>query len=516
MKTAIVIGAGHNGLVAAYYLARGGLEPIVLERRDEVGGGAIAGEFHTGFAGPLLSHEARLHERIVHDLQLERQGLEVVRGEPGVCGLAPASPPLVLGDTSAVGRPPEGIAAGDADRYRAFREATTRIAGVLAATFSAPPPDINRPDAGDLLGLLRAGRRFRALGRRDQYRLLRWVSMPVADLMHEWFESELLRATLAAPALSGTMLGPRSAGSAMVLLMREAHQQLSGPASVRGGPGAVTRALAAAARAAGADIRTGAPVERILVSGGRAHGVVSAGKEVPARVVVSAVDPKTTFLRLLNATDLAPDFATKVRNYRASGTVAKINLALAGLPRFGVDERALAGRIYIAPELDYLERAFDHAKYGEMSAAPWLEITIPSIRQPDLAPSGAHVASVYVHYTPRTLRGTDWNHTRETLLARTLDVLESCAPGLRSQVVSAQVITPEELEHEYGFYGGHIFHGELALDQVFTMRPLLGFARYRTPIAGLYLCGAGTHPGGFMSGASGRLAAREILGNRTR
>jgi phytoene dehydrogenase-like protein len=388
------------------------------------------------------------------------------------------------------------------------------MAAVLAATFDAPPPDLDEPGAGDLLNLLKAGRRFRALGTRDGYRLLRCLSMPVADLVHEWFESELLRATIAAPAVSGTMFGPRSAGSALMLLMREAHEQLAGsPSYVRGGPGALTRALAAAARAAGAEVRTGTPVERILVDREQVKGVVVAGREIPAGLVVSAVDPKTTFLSLVGATELTPDFALKVRNYRAAGTVAKVNLALAALPAFGVSDSVLSGRIHVGPELDYLEHAFDHAKYGEMSSDPWLDLRIPSILQPDLAPPGAHVASLYVHYAPRTLRGIDWSHGRDALLDRTLDVLERYAPGMRPHVVAAQVITPEELEREYGFYGGHIFHGELALDQLFTMRPLLGFGRYQTPIRGLFLCGAGTHPGGFMSGVSGRLAVREILRN---
>jgi phytoene dehydrogenase-like protein len=310
------------------------------------------------------------------------------------------------------------------------------------------------------------------------------------------------------------MLGPRSAGSALLLLLREAHMQLAGgPMFVRGGPGALTRALASAARAAGADIRTGTPVERILVQQGRVRAIVAGGAELPTTLVVSAVDPKTTFLSLVGATDLEPDFAAKVRNYRATGALAKVNLALSALPAFGVDDELLSDRIHIGPTLDYLERAFDHTKYGELSSDPWLDVRIPTILQPDLAPPGAHVASIYVHYAPRHLRGSDWSQARGALLDRTLNVLERHAPGIRGHVVDAQVVTPEDLERDHGTWGGHVFHGELALDQLFTMRPLLGFARYASPITGLYLCGAGTHPGGFMSGASGYLAAREILKN---
>jgi phytoene dehydrogenase-like protein len=238
---------------------------------------------------------------------------------------------------------------------------------------------------------------------------------------------------------------------------------------------------------------------------------MASGETIEADVVLSSADPKTTFLRLIEASELSPDFAGRIQNYRATGTVAKINLALSSLPDFGCAPEALTGRIQIGPDLDYLERAFDHAKYGEFSAQPWLELTIPSLLDDSLAPSGAHVASVYVHYAPRGLRAKDWTSTRDALLEAALAVLEGPAPDIRQRVVAAQVITPLDLERDYGLAGGHIFHGELALDQLFTMRPLLGTARYGTPIRGLYLCGGGTHPGGFMTGASGRLAAKTLL-----
>jgi phytoene dehydrogenase-like protein len=311
------------------------------------------------------------------------------------------------------------------------------------------------------------------------------------------------------------MLGPRSAGSSLVLLMRETHARLAGHAHrIRGGPGALTAAMAAAARDAGADIQTGTKVERIVIRDGRVTGVVAGGREIPATRVVSAVDPKTTFLRLVDPMDLTPDFMLKIRNYRAAGTIAKVNLALTALPAFrGAETRPelLSGRIHIGPEIDYLERAFDDAKYGEMSQMPWLDITVPSIMEPKLAPAGAHVMSIYAHYAPYHLRTSNWVAATPALLDRVLAVLERFAPGIRALVAAAQVITPADLETEYGFYGGHPFHGELALDQLFTMRPLLGYGRYDSPIAGLYLCAAGTHPGGFLTGGSGRLAASEIL-----
>ena len=514
MAHAIVIGAGHNGLVAAFYLARRGYRPVVLERREDVGGGAITGEIHRGFAGPTLSHECRLHREIVRDMQLDRHGLELLRADSHVCAISDRGAPIALNDTVHTDGS-RGVSAKDADAYVTFRSVLSKAAAVIGTTLTAPPPAIDAPATADLLHLLKAGKRFRDLGRRDGYRLLRWITMPADDLAREWFEHDLLRAAVAAPALSGTMCGPRSAGSAFLLLLREAHQQLAGgPMFVRGGPGALTRALSAAARAAGADIRTGTPVERILVDEGRVRGVVAGGTEIPTSLVVSAVDPKTTFLSLVGAADLEPDFAAKVRNYRATGTLAKVNLALAALPAFGVEEGLLSGRIHVGPTLDYMERAFDHAKYGELSSEPWLDVRIPTILQPDLAPPGAHVASIYVHYAPRHLRGSDWSQARGALLDRTLNVLERHAPGIRGQVVDAHVVTPEDLERDHGAWGGHIFHGELALDQLFTMRPLLGFARYAAPISGLYLCGAGTHPGGFMSGVSGQLAVGEIPRNR--
>jgi phytoene dehydrogenase-like protein len=271
--------------------------------------------------------------------------------------------------------------------------------------------------------------------------------------------------------------------------------------------------MAAAARAAGAEIRTGVTVERIVVDSERVTAVVADGHEIKCDTVLSGLDPKTTFLQLVDLAQLTPEFATKMRNYRASGTVAKVNLALASLPAFHglTDPTAAAGRIHIGPDLDYLERAFDCVKYGELSTAPWLDITIPSIVDAGLTPKGAHVASIYTHYSPFALRGSEWHVAKDMLLAHTLDTLETFAPGIRALVVAADVVTPFDLQAQLGLSGGHVFHGELALDQLFTMRPLLGHAGYGSPIRGLHLCGAGTHPGGFMTGTSGKLAARALL-----
>jgi phytoene dehydrogenase-like protein len=523
MSDVVIIGSGPNGLITAFYLAKAGLKPLVLERRDTIGGGAVTGEIHPGFRGPTLTHATGpLWHDVVEDMELARHGVRFLLPQTHVFAPGLDGRSLRLFDDPR--RTADSIGAfstKDADAYPAYRESMANVASALTALFTSVPPDIDNPGAGDLWNLLRTGRKFRGLGKRDGQRLLRWVPMAVADLVHEWFETELLAATIAAPGVSGTMLGPWSAGSALVLLLRAANQIVAQGTSpfVGGGPGALTQAMAAAAKAAGAEIRTGAAVERILITSERAAGVVLAGGEqMPARAIVSSADPKTTFLRLVDPTDLTPEFVAKIRNYRSTGTVVKVNLALSGLPRFaalGKDssrhEEALSGRIHIGPDVDYLEHAFDHAKYGEYSSEPWLDITIPSILDPQLAPSGGHVMSIYAHYAPYQLRGTTWDAARESFGNIVLQTLARYAPGIEKLVVAGDIITPVELERRFGLFGGHIFHGELALDQLFAMRPVLGYGRYRTPIDGLYLCGAGTHPGGFLTGINGKLAAGEIV-----
>ena len=510
-----VVGSGPDSLAAAFYLARAGLKPVVFERRDTIGGGAITGEIHPGFRCPTLSHEILIHADIVRAMDLRTRGADLFSPDVEVCAPALEGPGLVIhADPARTAKALRALGRRDAQAWLAFRVSIERIAAAIAPLLAAPPP-ADPLGAGDALSLLTAGRRFRGLGTRDGYRLLRWLPMPVADLVHEWFDHDLLRATIAGPGVSGSMLGPRSAGSSLVLLLREAHRRLAGgqPLRARGGPGAVTQAMAAAARAAGAEIHTGSPVERIVTRGGGVAGVFVAGREIGASAVVSGADPKTTLLGLLDPFDLAPDTARKIRHYRAAGTLAKVNLALSGLPSFsGIDGAdALSGRIHVGPTLDYLERAFDHVKYGEMSEEPWLEIMIPSLLDPHLAAGGTHVASIYVHCAPRRLKAGDWSAHRDELLRRTLAVLERFAPGVSALVVASQILTPADLEGDFGFGGGHVFHGELAPDQLLAMRPPTGSSGYATPVRGLFLCGAGTHPGGFLTGASGRLAAAEVI-----
>jgi phytoene dehydrogenase-like protein len=378
------------------------------------------------------------------------------------------------------------------------------------------PPDIDGPAAGEMWNLLKVGKRFRSLGKKDSFRLLRWGPMAAADLVGEWFETDLLQAAIAARGVFGTAQGPWSAGSGAVLLLNAAADPVPGGSSVmvQGGMAVLASALAGAARNAGAEIRTGARVARILVREGRAAGVVlESGEEIPARAVISNADPRRTFLELVDPIELEPAFLTKARNYRSRGTVAKVHLALSALPAFtGVPNPAdLHGRLQIAPGIDYLERAFDASKYGELPAHPYLDIVIPTLTDPALAPSGKHVLSAHVQFVPYQLRGMSWEAGRDALATIVLDTLERYAPGLRATVEARQVLAPPDLERQFGLTGGQIYHGEPALDQLFTMRPILGWSQYRTPIAGLFLCGAGTHPGGGITGGPGHNASREIL-----
>jgi phytoene dehydrogenase-like protein len=513
-EKAVIIGGGHNGLCAAFYLAAAGFAPVVLEQRTHVGGGAITAEIHAGFRCPVLSHSVLLHADIARAMELERHGAVFLQSHARAFTPSPTGGITIYDDAARTADALRVISAADADAYLGFEGTLRRIASVLAGVLASPPPQVDNPGAGDAWNLLKAARAFRGLGSRDGYRLLQWLPMPIADVLGGRFTSEPLQATIAAPGLSGAMLGPRSAGSTLLLALGDACRQLAGGVpAVRGGPGALTQAMAAAARAAGAEIRTATRVERILTRSGQAVAVVADGSEIPASIVVSTVHPKTTLLRLMDPGELPPGLAVKIGHYRSTGTVAKVNLALRALPAFlGVPAtEALEARIHIGPSLDYMERAFDHAKYGEMSAEPWLEVSLPSILDSTLAPPGGHVASIYVHHAPFHLKDGPWAAARERLLDATLRVLERHAPGITASVVASQVITPHDLEHDYGFAGGHIFHGELAPDQLFAMRPVLGYGRYESPIRGLYLAGAGTHPGGFMTGISGRLAAQEIV-----
>jgi phytoene dehydrogenase-like protein len=516
-RDVVVVGGGVNGLTCAALLARAGLAPLVLEASDKTGGGARTDEIAPGFHVPTLAHATGpLRADVIERLDLTQHGLQFVSGEVAVAALAPGERPLLIYENPT--RTAEALRAfspGDATAWPSFVSSIAAFGRVLGRLFRTTPPSIDDPSGRDLLALLHVLRAFRALGRAEAYRLLRWAPMAVADLVGECFESERLRAAVAADGIFGTRLGPWSAGSGMVLLLRAANEAIAPPRSwfVRGGPGALALALERAIRTRGGEIRTGARVARILVEHGRACGVVlDDGTAIAARAVVSGVDPKRTLLDLCDPIELPPEIAWRMHHYRCEGTVAKVNLALSTLPRFeGLSADALAGRIRIAPDVDYLERAFDHSKYGRFSPHPYIEATVPTVLDPGLAPKGAHVLSAYVQFAPYTLRDGGWESQREALGRSVIDAIERCAPGLRASIVAEQILTPLDLERTYGFTGGHIFHGELTLDQLFTMRPVLGWARYRTPIAQLFLCGSGAHPGTGLTGGSGANAAREVI-----
>src|SRR5580693_10157528 len=516
------IGGGHNALITAYYLAKGGFKPVVLERREIVGGGAITEEFHTGFRASTLSHTlGPLRADIARDLAFHKLDCEILRPDPRV--FAPTLDGhslLFYNDHSKTAAEIARYSEKDAAKYTQFAETLDHFFSVIGELVAITPPAIDSPSPEDFWNLFKAGRSVRSLGKQGIFDLLRWGPMAVADFVSEFFETHMLRAVIAARGIFGTALGPWSAGSTAVLLLRAAADShpVGSAAFPRGGLGSLTRSLADAARNAGVEIRTNAEVQHIRAKDGAVTGLVLAdGEEIPVQAVVSGVDPKRTFFKLLDPTQLDPTFALRIRNVRAMGTVAKVHLALGGLPAFSALDptegflNSLSGRIHIGPEIDDLERAFDASKYGEFSPSPYLDVTIPSILDPSMAPRGKHVMSIHVQFAPFKLKKNNWNAQRDELGRTVIRTLAAYAPGLANLVEATQVITPQDLETTYGFTGGHIYHEELALDQLFTMRPVLDWARYLTPVRGLYLCGSGTHPGNGLTGASGANAAKEII-----
>jgi len=527
----VVIGAGHNSLVTAAYVARAGLRTLVVERRERVGGAADTTQLARGIRVPTLAHTVgRLRASVHKDLDLKRHGLSLVAPDVRVFAPSPDGPAITLfGDaekTAVSFRLGGALRARDAESYPAFDKRIRKLGRFLDTLGRSTPPDIESPGLADAMRALRLGSSFKALGRDGSRTILRVLPMAVADLVAESFESDELRAALAWRGVRFGAVGPWSAGTAAMLLMDGAGNDGGAPGETvfaRGGPGALSDALAAAARDAGAEIRTGAEVARISSRDGAATGVVLAsGEEIPARGVVSGADPKRTLVDLVDPVALGPSLGWRAGNIRTPGVVAKVNLALRGLPTFpaaGEDEAALRGRIVIAPSIDAMERAFDATKYGRWSDRPILEATIPSLTDPSLvegAKPGTHVMSVIAQYAPYSLADGDWAANAEELGNAVVDVLSSVAPGIRKLISKRQVLTPVDLERDYGLTGGHPLHAEAALDQFFVWRPLLGHARYRLGLDRLYLCGSGAHPGGGITGGPGQNAAREILADLRR
>jgi phytoene dehydrogenase-like protein len=517
---AIVVGAGHNGLVCAAYLARAGLTVVVLERAEEVGGASRTVEIAPGYRAPALLHDAgRLRRSVIRDLglgslRLLKPVVPAFIPDPDGGGIALHADPVRTAEELKARSP------HDAEAYTGFDRRVRSMASFLAYVAVATPPDIEEPKLSDAIAGLRIGRAFRRLGDRAGREVLRTLPMPVADLVGDFFETDPLRAVLASRGVAPTAMGPWTAGSAAVFLMDAVGGggAAGQTAYVRGGPGALTRALEAAARTAGAEVRTGAEVVAVSSRNAHATGVLLAsGDEVPARAVVSAADPKRT-LRWLDPVAAGPSLLWRGRHIRAPGTVAKVNLALARLPAFRdvEDPALLSGRIAVGPGIDHLERAADDAKYGRLSEAPWLEATIPSITDPSLAPEGGHVMSLFFHSAPYDLREGWSAKARDRVGELTLKALESYAPGISDLVEARQVLVPPDIEEEFRVTNGAILHAEPGLDQFFAWRPLLGHARYRFGIPGLYLAGSGAHPGGGITGGPGANAAREILSDLRR
>ncbi len=511
----IVIGAGHNGLACAAYLAKAGRRILVLEAASDIGGAAANREIAPGFTVSACAHLLHsLHPKVIADLDLTRHGLALSASDIPTVALDAEADHVVL-RRDQVSDSLRAHSAADAAVLPAFYRRLLGFAATLQPFLTKPPPRLGGGGRQDRLTLIKLGWAVRRQGRGEMREFLRIIGMNVADILEETFESDLVKGALALDGVLGTSFGPRSPGSVFTLLYRlagEAGGLRGALAHPRGGMGAVTQALVAAARAGGAEVRSNAPVVRILVEGDRAVGVeLQSGERFAAPVVVSNADPRVTFLSLLGPEYLDTGFVRRISNLRLRGLAAKLNLALDGLPSFaGLQEAELGGRLVIAPGIDYLERAFNHSKYGEYSERPAVEITIPSIHDRSLAPEGMHVLSAVVQYAPYGLK-QGWDEAREAFADRVIETIAAYAPDLPGRIVVRQIITPLDLERDYGMTGGHWHHGDLALDQLLMLRPVPGAAQYATPLPGLYLCGAGAHPGGGVMGAAGRNAAKQVM-----
>jgi phytoene dehydrogenase-like protein len=519
----IIIGGGHNGLVTAAYLAREGRRVLVLEARERVGGCAVTEEIWPGYRVSTASYLSSLmQEKVVRELELERFGYAVDAKDPAFFSPFPDGTHLFMWqDRAKTLAEIAKFSKRDAEVYPKYEERLERLAIVAESLLLTTPPPFP-PKATDLPHYLKLIGKMKGLSSTEIVALVKIFTQSAAEFLDEWFESEQLKVTLATDGVIGANGGPRSPGTAYILLHHcmggvNGHRGLWG--FVRGGMGAVSNAIADSARSRGVKIRTEAPVAKILVRSGRASGVVlESGEEIAARAVASNLDPRRTFLKLLDAGDLDPEFLDSIRKFRSEGTSLKMNLALNGLPEFkalpgapGPQHRAT---MHICPSVEYIERAWDDAKYGRPSQSPLIEMTIPTMYDASLAPAGHHIMGIFLQYAPYTLKGANWDELRDPYSNRILDVIEEYCPNIRSIVVERQTLTPLDLERRFGLTGGNIFHGEMSLDQMFVLRPVAGWARYRTPVKGLYLCGSGAHPGGGVMGAPGHNCAREMIRDR--
>jgi phytoene dehydrogenase-like protein len=522
---AIIIGGGHNGLVAAAYLARAGKKVLVLEKRYLVGGATVTEELYPGFRFTVFSYVVSLlRPDIIRDLRLPEHGLTVLPLESTLTPLPNGDYLYRDGDHYRTLRDIARHSEHDAGAYDEYSRNMYFMAKAVKYILSMIPPDPTSWNPGQWLDLLGMARHFLNLGEEQFYMLAKLMTMSSADFLQQWFESDPLLGTMSASGIIGTFLGPRSPGTAYVLLhhyMGEIDGAFRAWGFAKGGTGGIADAIARSAENFGAEIRCNAPVNQVIVKNGRALGVVlENGDKIHASAVASSLDPKKTFLQLVEADELPSDLVSSIRKFDVRGSSGKVNLALDALPdltclkgsyQFGIKARALAGAISISPSVDYIERAYDAAKYGEIPDRPFIDAIIPSVIDPGMAPPGKHVMSCFVQYAPYYLNGGWTDEKREQFGDAVVDTLAQYIPNIKNIILHRQVLTPPDIERIAGITGGNIFHGELSLSQLFFLRPAAGWARYRTPIQGYYQCGSGTHPGGGIMGTPGQLGAREIL-----
>ena len=512
---AVIIGAGHNGLVCAAYLARAGRRVLVLERREVVGGRAATEEFAPGFRGPATFPGVETFDpEIIRELQLESHGLRLL--EPGSV-LVPRldGEALYLPPPNGAESRPSGLPSSDAEALGEFDAFLRRLAAALYPVLSKPLPDLEPSGLGDVLELLGAGWPLRKLGARDLRETMRLLPMPIADVLDERFETDALKAAIGAGGITGSWLGPRSPGSTLNLLLHRlggCRGAVGYPRLAAGGTGALTDTLRHAAEAAGATVRTGATVTGVTVEKGRATGVVlDAGEEIRGTAVISNADPRTTLLKLVEPIHFDPATLLAIRGIRCRGSVAIVKLALDRAPHFSGAPEDAVGRIQIGERLDDLEQAFDAIKYGRLGERPYLDLQIPSLADTGLAPEGKHVLCAWVQFPPYDLRDRGWDEAKDDLASIVVNRIEDHAPGFSDSILAREVMSPVDLEERYGMTGGCLYHVEPALDQFLYLRPMPRWAGHRMPIEGLYLCGSGTHGGGGLTGLAGRNAARRIL-----
>ena len=504
----VIIGAGHNGLVCAAYLAKAGKQVTVLEAAEKVGGAAITREFAAGFKVSAGAHLLYMLDKNVRkELALDSTGLSFSHQNMKTAALAADGNHLVIAGDSLQGA---NVSRGDQVAMKEYLRFMTRFARIFNRLNNRIPPRVGTRNTSDLIGLAKTALDIRMLGRDDMREFLRIAAINIYDILQENFDNPLLKGALSLDGVLGTNLGPRSNNSVFCALHRLSG--LQGMALPRGGMGAVSDSLAAAAAEQGVTIRTSATVSHILMDGDHISGVeLEGGEQINAGTVVSSADPKTTFLGLLGARNLEAGFVHKIQNIRMRGNTAKLHLALDGAPKFnGLNQNLLGERLLIAPDIEYVERAFNHAKYGEYSIKPVAEITIPSLHDDSLAPPGNHVLSAVVQYEPYQLK-EDWSKAKPAFTEQVIELLAIYAPGIRDQILHQELLTPVDIEREFRITGGHWHHGELAIDQFLMLRPVPGAAQYASPVNGLYLCGAGSHPGGGVMGSAGRNAANVVL-----